>query len=382
MNAITDLTKRYWYHLEHLDSAKYYYGDGYERVKKTENGKITLYFFSEYEEEYTGLEPAAKVYYFLNGQRVAQITKRVHLEYLHQDHLGSTILVTDNSGNPKESETYKPYGEGTMGTLTINYKWTGGETDSSGLYYFNARYYSPETGRFISVDPAVITKMDVDLSIEEICNPYMYARNNPIRYTDPTGLHDEIAIFISYKINGDGSVTGSYKARDSEGNYSKGTFSGRNLGEIYNPDKQPIHIRVSDNSGTVTYRNTDIQDAIQSTVNPTYDSGVLGSNLIRQGESKPGFGYQAHHIVPGNHPDAISARNILDKYGIDINHAENGVWLSREEHAKTFTRDYMDSVTEALQKADAVGTRQAVLDTLVDIKAMLKLPGGVSGGAR
>ncbi len=97
--------------------------------------------------------------------------------------------MTDTNGNAKSSETYKAYGEGITGNLTTtNYRWIGGETDQSGLYYFNARYYSPETGRFISIDPAVITKMDLDLSIEEICNPYMYARNNPIRYTDPTGM--------------------------------------------------------------------------------------------------------------------------------------------------------------------------------------------------
>ncbi len=102
--------------------------------------------------------------------------------------MGSTILVTDSNGNEKSTETYKAYGEGTTGNLTTNYKWTGGETDDSGLYYFNARYYSPETGRFISVDPAVIMGMDVGLSIEEICNPYIYARNNPIRYTDPTAV--------------------------------------------------------------------------------------------------------------------------------------------------------------------------------------------------
>ncbi len=177
-------------------SAKYYYGDGYERVKKTENNKTTLYFFPEYEEEYTGTSlTATKVYYFLNGQRVAQRINNT-LEYLHQDHLGSTILVTDNSGNPTSSDTYRPYGSSTTGNLTTNYQWTGGETDQSGLYYFNARYYSPETGRFISVDPAVIMKMDLDLSIEEICNPYMYARNNPIKYTDPTGLY-----YIDYSLS-------------------------------------------------------------------------------------------------------------------------------------------------------------------------------------
>jgi dUTP pyrophosphatase len=120
-----------------------------------------------------------------NGQRVAQRTNE-EMEYLHQDYLGSTILVTDSNGNKKEVETYKPYGASITDSLSTNYQWTGGETDESGMYYFNARYYSPEIGRFISVDPAVIMRMDI--STEELCNPYMYARNNPISYTDVTGF--------------------------------------------------------------------------------------------------------------------------------------------------------------------------------------------------
>jgi RHS repeat-associated protein len=119
--------------------------------------------------------------------------------------------VTDNYGEPKETETYRPYGSDTTGNLrTTNYKWTGGETDESGLYYFNARYYSPEIWRFISVDPAVIMRMDVKLSIEEICNPYLYARNNPVKYTDLSGLApgdvfatlDEVANDFGLNYNG------------------------------------------------------------------------------------------------------------------------------------------------------------------------------------
>ena len=45
------------------------------------------------------------------------------------------------------------------------------------LYYYNARWYDPETGRFVTEDPA-----------KDGLNWYIYAGNNPVKYTDPTGM--------------------------------------------------------------------------------------------------------------------------------------------------------------------------------------------------
>ncbi len=155
--------------------------------------------------------------------------------------------MTDTNGNEKESGTYKPYGEGTTGNLTTKYRWTGGETDQSGLYYFNARYYSPETGRFISVDPAVITKMDVDLSIEEICNPYMYARNNPIRYTDPTGL-------VVEWIQGEGVSDEDYARIQAEADdlMNSDTEAGSRYKELYDDPDVLVRITVTNKGGSTT----------------------------------------------------------------------------------------------------------------------------------
>jgi insecticidal toxin complex protein TccC len=47
------------------------------------------------------------------------------------------------------------------------------------LYYFNARYYSPELGRFVSRDP---------IGIVDDVNLYVYVGNNPLKFVDPTGL--------------------------------------------------------------------------------------------------------------------------------------------------------------------------------------------------
>lgn len=50
------------------------------------------------------------------------------------------------------------------------------EDEDTGLYYFNARYYDPAIGRFITEDPAM-----------DGMNWYVFCRNNPMAYIDPDG---------------------------------------------------------------------------------------------------------------------------------------------------------------------------------------------------
>ena len=77
------------------------------------------------------------------------------------------------------------------------YKFTGKERDSTtGLYFYEARYYDPDLGRFISPDTIVQDPLD-----PQSMNRYAYARNNPILYTDPSGnifgIDDLIRIVVS-----------------------------------------------------------------------------------------------------------------------------------------------------------------------------------------
>ena len=52
---------------------------------------------------------------------------------------------------------------------------------TSGLYYLRARQYDPSSGRFTAVDP-------IGPSVGETAiGAYVYANNNPVRYTDPSG---------------------------------------------------------------------------------------------------------------------------------------------------------------------------------------------------
>lgn len=122
-----------------------------------------------------------KKYYYFNSMRIAMKQTGIALTYLHADHLGSTVLTTEGSIN--NSQSYFAFGaKRDGGTLTTDHKFTGQKLDGTGLMYFNARYYDPEVGQFISPDTLVPNP-----TVLVDYNRYMYARGNPLKYSDPSG---------------------------------------------------------------------------------------------------------------------------------------------------------------------------------------------------
>jgi len=161
-----------------------YDGDG-GRVKKTAGTTVTRYISKLYECDNTSCSRMV----FADGQRIATIGANGSSYYYHTDHLGSSSVITDSAGAKVQSLTYFPYGATRTNTssatpaIDVAYKYTGKELDSStNLYYYEARYYDPTLGRFLSADTIVPNPRD-----PQDLNRYTYAGNNPFRYTDPTG---------------------------------------------------------------------------------------------------------------------------------------------------------------------------------------------------
>lgn len=98
------------------------------------------------------------------------------------DALESTLVLTDNAGTVQSAYTYEPYGRAmTTGTTNANpFQYVGRENDSTGLYYYRARYYLPSTHRFISEDPLGFLGGNLNL--------YAYVMSNPVNFIDPFGL--------------------------------------------------------------------------------------------------------------------------------------------------------------------------------------------------
>jgi RHS repeat-associated protein len=154
-----------------------------QRVKTTNSatGEETIYV-----NPYLEIRDGELIYYlYAGGQRVASIkdygTPEQEITYFHQDHLGGIALATDEEGVVVQVNDYYPFGSSLLTSqLTsteVNHSFTDKEYEEDlGLYYFEARWMDPRTGRFISEDPLDGTT-------------YSYAANNPLIIIDPTGLY-------------------------------------------------------------------------------------------------------------------------------------------------------------------------------------------------
>lgn len=158
-----------------------YDGDG-GRVKKTVAGVTTTYIGKLYE----CTAAACSKYIFAGSARIAiNQTASGTTFYYHTDHLGSSSVITDQAGTKVQDLAYYPFGQTRLnsGSANVKHKYTGQELDdSTGLYFYNARYYDPILARFIQADTVVPSPFD-----PQTVNRYSYVQNNPLVYTDPTG---------------------------------------------------------------------------------------------------------------------------------------------------------------------------------------------------
>lgn len=110
--------------------------------------------------------------------------------YFLQDHLGSTSITTNSSGNFVAKIMYKPWGEvrSVDGITPTNYTYTGeysnirDDSNNIGLMYYGSRWYDPALSRFAQAD-SIIPGVGNPQSYDR----YAYVLNNPINGTDPTG---------------------------------------------------------------------------------------------------------------------------------------------------------------------------------------------------
>jgi len=198
--------KAYWVHTSGsqtwniqppLKTTTYSYdGDG-SRTKRITNNKINKYIGSAYEIEVVDDDIKTIKQIYLGNQRLCSVEliyedgaatpTDTNTYFNHSDHLGSSNVITNQTGDEVQNYQYKPYGE------LASYNETGYNTDrrfagktydesTGSLINFGARLYDYELGRFISPDPTVQKPYD-----PQTYNRYAYARNNPIRWVDLDG---------------------------------------------------------------------------------------------------------------------------------------------------------------------------------------------------
>ena len=169
-----------------LEYVKFIYDYTGSRVKKINSYSGDTIYASSFFEIKQGI--ITNKHIFDGVRRIVSRQNDGSIFWYHTDHLGSTALLTDDTGAVVQDIGYYPYGEtrtniGTGSATNIQYKFTGQEYDpETGLYYYGARYYDPILGRFISADTIIPGPFD-----PQAFNRYTYVRNNPIVYSDPSG---------------------------------------------------------------------------------------------------------------------------------------------------------------------------------------------------
>jgi RHS repeat-associated protein len=170
--------------LRQVDNVHFFYNDAGERVRKISPAGETVWIDDLYERE-----PGKTLCHVqADGKRIVTFSADgSEFYYYHSDHLGSSSLMTDQSGSlVRQQYGYRAFGSERF-SLSIfpsfTSRFTGQPYDvETGLYYFQSRYYDPELGRFIQPDSIV-----PDPGSSQSLNRYSYVLNNPLKYIDPTG---------------------------------------------------------------------------------------------------------------------------------------------------------------------------------------------------
>lgn len=202
----------------------------------------------------------------VHGMRVALIERSnvrssspaTRVRYLLSNHLHSSTVELNASGQVVSSEEYLPYGGAAyvadrIAATPQRFRFSGRELDDeTGLYSWGARFYAPWLCRWLSPDPRDLAQLAGALDDPGRANLYLAFNDNPLVVADPTGLaelppgatastvsYDGLTIF--YKVENYGEfvkirtfVQGAKEAGGLVTNYNPTTGT-LTMAEAYNP---------------------------------------------------------------------------------------------------------------------------------------------------
>jgi RHS repeat-associated protein len=165
-------------------TTRYVYDVEGQRLLTRDAGGTTLYLGdTEYRATSTGAVSGTR--YYSHG-RAGLIAARTSAGLFWQvsDHQGTPQLSYRSGDLALTRRRTEPYGDvrGSSGTWQHSRGFVGGTADATGLVRMGARDYDPASGRFVTLDPIF------DLQTPETYNPYGYAGESPVTFSDPDGL--------------------------------------------------------------------------------------------------------------------------------------------------------------------------------------------------
>ncbi len=139
------------------------------------------------------LEPGEAIFaHHTAAFALAPADPTLEVRYYHQDHLGSSSVMSDATGQLVSESTFYPFGhprnEQAPRNVKEAYGFTQKERDGeSGLNYFETRFLVTGVSRFASVDPMMLNPDYRLLTDPQQYQAYSYSRSNPLRFIDSTG---------------------------------------------------------------------------------------------------------------------------------------------------------------------------------------------------
>ena len=178
--------------------------DGIRTEKIKQGGDVQFFLvddnsrFARVIAEYQ-LDKTVDAFYSWGINLISQERTGVESVYLSDEHSGIRTL-TDSLGSITDQYTYDAYGQflnNTQNSTQNNYFYRGEQYDKDvKQYYLRARYYDSNIGRFTAKDPFPGFRL-IPISL----NKYVYANDNPISFSDPSGLFSISEIVVPSFIN-------------------------------------------------------------------------------------------------------------------------------------------------------------------------------------
>ncbi len=158
---------------------------GQRIVKALIDGTKEIYHYDESGQLITvmdGTGALKREYIYWGGQQIALVIDG-HVYYIHNDHLNTPQVITNQNQQVVWMGDYEPFGKvaaNANNSIEIFSRFPGQYLDQeTGLYYNYFRDYDPSIGRYIESDP---------IGLEGGVNTYAYAHQNPVKNSDFFGL--------------------------------------------------------------------------------------------------------------------------------------------------------------------------------------------------
>jgi len=155
------------------------------RHRFSDRGEVDYYYDDKAVIEELNASDGSLMAHYRYADRLLSLDTGTSLQFYHHDGLGSTVNLSTADGAVLVSYKLDPWGHiiSQSGQSINRQIFTGKEHDeNTGLIYFGARYYDPDTVRFINQDP-YLGQASVPASLHR----YLYAYSNPTVYVDENG---------------------------------------------------------------------------------------------------------------------------------------------------------------------------------------------------